>query len=140
MEIDLGLRSRPIRLGHKPRVQRSARLGSDLRATPTDVIAHRRVRQARRIMLVDQPRQNPSRGVALLLRGIQIRTQHLVNRRLERRQPRRHPVRSLTRRRHRRFQRLAHRPPMDPMLLGQRPDRQTLDPMIPPDRRELLHP
>lgn len=40
---------------------------------------------------------------------------------------------------HRRFQRLTHRTPMHPVLVGQRPDRQPLDPMIPADRRELFH-
>ena len=139
VEIDLGLSTRPIRLRDKPHLQRPIRLRSDQRATLTDVITHRRIRQTRRIMLIDQPRQNPSRRVALLLRRVQIRTQHLVNHRLERLQPRRHPRRVPTRRRHRRFQRLAHRPPMHPMPVRQRTDRQPLDPMIPANRRELLH-
>ena len=103
------------------------------------MITHRGIRQARRAVLIDQPGQNPSRCVSLLLRGVQIRTQHVVNRGLERLQPRRHPQRRLPRRRHRRLQRLAHRTAMHTMLVCQRPDRQPLDPMIPADRRELLH-
>jgi hypothetical protein len=38
----------------------------------------------------------------------------------------------LARGRHRRGERLTDRPPMHPMPLGQLPDRQPLDPSIPP--------
>ena len=57
-------------LGHEPHLQRPARLGSDLGATLADMITHRRIRQARCVVLVDQARQNPSRRVPLLLRGV----------------------------------------------------------------------
>lgn len=90
-------------------------------------------------MLIDEPGQNPSRRVSLLLRGVQIRTQHVIDCGPKRLQPRCHPQRRLPRRRHRRLQRLAHRTPVHTMLVCQRADRQPLDPMIPTDRRELLH-
>jgi hypothetical protein len=39
----------------------------------------------------------------------------------------------------RRLQRLTHRAPVHTMPVGQRPNRQPLNPMIAADRRELLH-
>ena len=59
-------------LRHEPQLQRPARLGEDLRATLADIVAHRRIRQARRAVLIDQPGQDPPRGMPLLLRRIQI--------------------------------------------------------------------
>lgn len=139
MEVDLGFSAGPIRLRHEPRLQRPARFRGDLRAPLADMITHRRIRQPGRIVFIDQTRQNPSGGVTLLLRGVQIRAQHLINSGLERLKPRCHPRRNFACRRHRRGQRLTHRAPVHPMLIGQRPDRQPLKPMIPADRRELLH-
>jgi hypothetical protein len=93
-----------------------------------DMIAQRRIRQTHRAMLVDQPSQNPSRSVPLLLGRIQVTAQHLVDRRLERLQPRRAPVLGLARLRNRLLQRLAHCAPMHMMLTRQRPDRQPIHP------------
>ena len=127
-------------LRHISQLQRPARLGEDLRAALADMITHRRIRQSLRAMLIDQPRQNPSRCMALLFGRIQITAQHGVDRRLERLQPWRYPLRSLPRRRDRRLQRLTHRAPMHTVLVGQRPNRQPVDPVIASNRRELLHP
>ncbi len=59
---------------------------------------------------------------------------------LERLQPRRDPLRCFARRRNRRLQRLAHRAPMHAMLVGQRPNRQPVNPVIAANLREQLHP
>jgi hypothetical protein len=140
VKVDLGLGGRRMGLRHVSQLQRPARIGQDLRATLADIITHRRIRQPHRVMLIHQPRQNPSRRVPLLARRIQVTAQHGIDRRLERRQPRRHPHSNLPRRRHGRLQRLAHRAPMHTVLIGQRPNRQSIDPVITPNRRELLHP
>lgn len=65
--------------GTNPCFQRPTRLRRDLRATFPNVVAHRRIRQAVRVMLIDQTCQNLSRGGALLFRDIQIRPQHLID-------------------------------------------------------------
>lgn len=140
VEVDLGLRAGLIGLRHIPQLQGPARISQDLRAAFADMITHRRIRQPLCAMLIDQPGQHSPRSVALLLRCIQIAEQHGVDRRLERLQPRRHPRGGLTLRRHRRGQRLAHRAPMHPVLVSQPPNREPLDPMITPNRLELLHP
>ena len=80
MEVDLGLGAGLIGLGHAPQLQGPAGLGQDLRAALADVITHRRIRQPLCPILIDQPGQHPPRGMALLLRGIQIAAQHLINR------------------------------------------------------------
>jgi len=126
-------------LRHEPHLQRFARLGEDLRAALAYIVTHRRVRQLARAVFIDQPGQHPSRRVPLLLRGIQIRPQHRIDRTLVWLQPRRDPQRGLPRRRHRRLQGLAHRAPMHTMPAGQRPNRQLLNPMIAADRRKQLH-
>lgn len=67
-EVDLGLLTRGVLLGDE-RLHPQATLEVDLRAPHTDVVAHRGIRQAFRGVLLDQPRQDPGRGVALLARG-----------------------------------------------------------------------
>ncbi len=116
VEVDFALSGRLVGLRDIPQLQRPARFSQNLRAPLAQMITHRRVRQRLRAMLIDQPGQDPPRGVALLLRGVQIAAQHLISRRLERLQPRRCPRRRLARRRHRRLERLAHRAPMHPVL------------------------
>jgi hypothetical protein len=59
-------------LRHEAQLQRFTRLSQHLRAALADMIAHRRIRQTHRAMLVDQPSQNPSRSVPLLLGRIQV--------------------------------------------------------------------
>ena len=54
-------------------------------------------------------------------------------------QPRRNPLGHLALRRNRRLQRLAHRATVNVMLIGQRPNRHPVHPMIATNRRELLH-
>jgi hypothetical protein len=140
MEIHLRLGSRLMSLRHVAQFERSARLGEDLWAALADMVTHRGIRQTRRAVFIDQPGMDAPSGMPLLLWSIQIRAQHRIDRRLERLQPRRNPLRGLTRRRDSRGQRLAHRAPVNRMLVGQRPDRQTVNPMISTDHREQLHP
>ena len=139
VEVHLGLGRRRMRLRHAPRLQRPARLSSDLRPPPGHVVAHRRVGQILPALLVYQPGQHPPGGMPLLLRRVQVRPQHAVDRRRKRRQPRRHPGRCLARRRHRAGQCLPHRPPVHVIPVGQLPDRAILDPRITPDLCEQLH-
>jgi hypothetical protein len=140
MEIDLRLGRRLMGLWHISQLQRSARLGEDLWAAIANMVAHSRIRQADRVVLIEQPGPDAPRGMALLLGRIQVTAQHGVDCRLERLQPRCDAPRGLPRWRDRRFQRLAHRAPMHPMSVGQRPNRQPVDPMITTNRRILLHP
>ena len=132
---------RRMGLRHAPHLQRPARLGEDLRAALADMITHRRIRQARRAVLVDQPRQNPSRGVPLLLRRIQIRLRSIAS------------IAALngSSRGATRCGVLRGGGTADsnawrtvrrctPMLVRQRPNRQPLHPMITANRRKLLHP
>ncbi len=139
MEVHLGLGRRRMSLRHAAGLQRPARLSGDLRAAPGDVVAHRRVRQIGRAVLVHQPGQHPPRGMPLLFRRIQVRAQHAVDQVLKRRQPRRVAHRRLARRRNRARQRLPHRPPVHVIPVRQLPDRAAIHPRITPDRREQLH-
>jgi hypothetical protein len=84
MEVHLGLGRRQVRLRHKALLQRPTASAAICGRRFADVITHRRIRQIRRTVLVHQPRQNPSRGVTLLLRRLQIAAQHRVDRRLKR--------------------------------------------------------
>jgi len=140
MEVHLGFGRRQMGLRHKALLQRPARLGGDLRAALTDVIAHRRVRQLARAVLVTQPRKDAPGRVALLLRRVQITAQHRVDRRLERLQPRRGARRCLALRRNRARQRLPHRAPVHVIPVRQLAYRALLDPRIPSDRSEQPHP
>jgi hypothetical protein len=91
-------------------------------------------------VLGDQPLPDPPRGVPLLARHGLIGQQPPVNHLhigIDRRPgPRR--IR-LPRRRHRRTQRLPHRPPVYVMPAGQLPDRVTLGPAVFPDLLEQFH-
>ena len=140
VEVDFALSGRLVGLRDVPQLQRPARFSQNLRAPLADMITHRRIRQPLCAMLIDQAGQDPPRSMTLLLRRIQITAQHGIDRRLERLQPRRYPRSGLAGRRHRRGQRLTHRAPMHPVLVGQPPNREPLDPVITPDRLELLHP
>jgi hypothetical protein len=138
-EVDLGFGAGQVRLRYERLTQLSPGLGEDLRAPFGDVVTHRRIGQPDHVMLVDQPSQHPPSRVTLLLRRVQIRPQHVVDRGLERRQPLRGPRRCLARRRDRARQCLPHRSPMHVMLRSQLADRQTVDPRVASDRREQLH-
>src|SRR6476646_1830604 len=140
MKVHLRLGRRRMGLRHVSQLKGPARLGEDLRAALADMVTHRRIRQAHRVVLIDQPGQDPPRRMALLLGRIQVTAQHGVDRGLERLQPRRDPLRGLARRRNRRFQRLTHGAPVHTVLVGQPPNRQPVDPMIAANRRKLLHP
>ncbi len=78
--------------------------------------------------LVEQPLPDSVRGMPLLARCVQIRPRHLVHRRAQRIRQRCGPGRCLPRRRYRRFQCLAHRPPVHPVPVSQRPNRQAFHP------------
>src|SRR6476660_2680268 len=140
MKVHLRLGRRRMGLRHVSQLKGPARLGEDLRAALADMVTHRRIRQAHRVVLIDQPGQDPPRRMALLLGRIQVTAQHGVDRGLERLQPRRDPLRGLARRRNRRFQRLTHGAPVHTVLVGQPPNRQPVDPMTAANRRKLLHP
>jgi hypothetical protein len=131
--IDLALRAR---VGH----QRHERL--DLADPPprrSDIPIDLTLRDLRAVLL-DKALPDPPRGMPLLARRLQVTLKPLVDQRPIPPQPRRRPSggRPLWRR-HRIGQRMAHRPPMNPMTPRQRPDRQTLPREITPDRLELLH-
>ena len=91
-------------------------------------------------VLGHQPLPHPPSGVTLLARRLPVRQQPAVDHRHPRIQRRPGPRRVLlARRRNRGLQRLPHRAPMHPMPLSQLPDRQLLQPPIPPDLLEQLH-
>jgi hypothetical protein len=140
MKVDLRLGRRRMCLRHISQLQRPAQLSEDLRAALADMITHRRIRQSHRAMFIDQPRQKAPGCMALLFGRIQITAQHAVDRRLERLQPWRDPLRGLPRLRDRRLQRLTHGAPVHTVFVGQRPNRQPVDPVVAANRRKLLHP
>ena len=79
-------------------------------------------------------------AVCRCLRGAsRSSVQHRVDQRRHRVPRGRRPLRHLPRGRHRRRQRLPHRPPVHPVLPGDRPDPHPL-PVILPDHREQSHP
>ena len=127
-------------LWHERLLGRSAGRGPDLRATLRDVVTHRRIRQVAHVVFIDQPGQHPPGGVALLARCGQVDGEHRVDQRLGRVQLRRRTHRGLPFRRDRVLQCLPHRAPMHPVAVGQRPDRETIAPMITTYRLEQLHP
>jgi len=126
-------------LRHERLTNRLAGRGPNLRATFRDVVAHRRVRQVAHLVLIGQPRQHPPRGVALLARRGQVDGQHRVDQRLGRVQLRGRPHRDLPNRRDRVSKCLPDRAPMHAMPVRQRPNRQTITPMITTYRLEQLH-
>jgi hypothetical protein len=106
----------------------------------THIVTHRRLRHVGAV-LVDQPCPDPLRRVTLLARRLEIPRQPTVDQRPVPTQLRRRPTNRRTLPgRQRRDQRLPDRPPMHPMTLGKRPDRQALTITVPPDLLEQLHP
>jgi hypothetical protein len=87
-EVDLGFLDRTVTLQDERLLPRTAGLGRDLRPPASDVVAHRRVRQLTRVVLLNQTLQDPPHRVPLLARRGQIGAQHRVDRRLEPVQPR----------------------------------------------------
>jgi hypothetical protein len=66
VEVDLAFGRLRMGLRHVAVLGRPAGLGGDLRSALAHVVAHRRVRQIARAVLVHQPRQDAPGGVALL--------------------------------------------------------------------------
>jgi len=137
------LRLPPVDLGLSPRVgpERHEHLADIAKLPPplADIPAHLPLGHLRAVLL-DQPLPDPPSRVSLLGRRVTVRLQPGIDHRpqraeLGRRPRRRRPLR----RRHRRLQRLPHRPPVHAMAPRQRPDRQPLPRVIAPDLLELLH-
>jgi len=94
-----------------------------------------------RVVFSDQPLPDPASGMALLLRCVLVRDQPPVDHHHERIDRRPSPRRiRLTRRRHRRLQRLPDGAPMHAVTVSQLTDRQLLQPPISPDLLEQFHP
>ncbi len=134
-EVNFSLRAGQVRLRHADLGPVQAQLGAAAGHMPR----HRHLRHGRAV-LGDQPLPDPPGSMPLLARHILVGHQppvdHLhigIDRRAG---PRRV---GLPRRRHRRLQRLPHRPPVHTMAVGQFPDRDTLDPAVLPDLLEKLH-
>jgi hypothetical protein len=130
-----GLRHEP---GHPGRL-RPLPPGDDLRPPPVHVLAHRRIRHPR-VMLIDQPLEDPLGGMPLLPRRGQVLAQHLIDPPGHRLAHRRGPHRDLTLRRQRRGNRLPHRAAVHVILARQRPDRHPVALPVEADSREQLHP
>jgi hypothetical protein len=92
-----------------------------------------------RAVLISQPLEDPPGGMALLARRGQVLPQHLIDPPGHRLPDRRGPRRDLTIRRHRRRDRLPHRPAVHVILPRQRPDRHLIALPVETDRREQLH-
>ena len=138
-EVDLGLNPWQVLLrDHRDR-RDLAVLDRDLRTATTHVVPDRRVRHLR-LEFVEKTGVDPPGGVALLARRVQVSDKHRVDRGGVRAEFRRGPIRGLSRRRVRGCQGLPHRPPVHPVKAREFPDRVLLDPGIPTDRREQLHP
>jgi hypothetical protein len=93
-----------------------------------------------RIVLISQPLEDPPGGMPLLARRGQVLPQHLIDPPGHRLPDRRGPRPDLTIRRHRRRDRLPHRPAVHVILPRQRPDRHLIALPVEADRREQLHP
>lgn len=106
-EVDLGLDPGPIRLRDERVARPPAGLRPDLTPPVSHVTPDHLVRHLIGAILTDQPIEDPSRGVPLLARRVQIRPQHLIDHRLERIQPSRPRLHLLARLGPRRHQRLA---------------------------------
>ena len=133
--VDLALHPRRVQLRHE-------RL-TDLpeRHTALAHVAADLALRDLRAMLSDQALPHPPRRVTLLARRIAIGHQPRIDHAAVRTELRRRPLhRRALDRRHRRQQRLPHRPAMHPVALGQRPDRQPLAIAIAPDLLERFHP
>jgi len=134
-EVDLGLRAGLMGL-------RDAHLNLhqvELDPAAGHVPGHGHLRQCGAV-LGHQPLPHPPGGVPLLSMRVLVRNQPSVDHtgpRVGRRPGPRYVL--LTRWRQRRRQRLSHRPPVDPMSLGQLPNRQGLNAAVAPDLLEQLH-
>ena len=135
-EVDLRFGPRLVALRHHHLGPVQAQLGPP----PRDIPRHSHLGQHRAV-LGDQPLPDPPGRVPLLPRQLLISDQPAIDHLRPRIDRRPGPARiRLPRRRQRAGQRLAHRPPVHLMPLRQRPDRQPLNPAIPPDHLEDLHP
>ena len=92
-----------------------------------------------RVVLISQPLEDPPGGMPLLARRGQVLPQHLIDPPGHRLPDRRGPLRDLAIRRHRRRDRLPHRPAVHVILPRQRPDRHLIALPVEADRREQLH-
>jgi hypothetical protein len=90
-------------------------------------------------MLIGQPLEHPPGSMPLLTRRGQVLGQHLIDPPRHRLADRRSPHRDLAIRRHRRGDRLPHRPAVHVILPRQRPDRHPVPLPVEADRREQLH-
>ena len=92
-----------------------------------------------RAVLTGQPLEDPPGGMPLLTRRGQVLPQHLIDPPGHRLPHRRGPHRDPAIRRHRRADRLPHRPAVHVILPRQRPDRHAVPLPVKADRREQLH-
>ena len=132
--IDLGLHARLTHLRHE-RLNTLAPLPS----TTVNIFPDRSFSDISSV-LITQALPDPLRGMTLLARRITIPIKPTIDQLSIRTQLRcRATSRLALDRRQRRDQRLAHRPAMNAISLGQRPDRQALPIPVPPDLLERLH-
>jgi len=134
-EVDLGLLTRAVHLRHR----HTADPTTQLAAQPGDVLAHRRLAKLGAV-LGHQPLPDPMGGMPLLCRQPLVGGHPRLDQRPPPIQHRAASLGHLPLGRHRARQRLAHRAPVHPMLLGQRPDAHALQPGVTADTLEQLHP
>ena len=133
--VDLRLRRRLVAERHERLVDELAQLAPAL----AHVAAHLALGRLDAV-LVTQPLPHPPRGVALLARRLAIARKPVVDQRPVGPQLRRRAVfRALARRRQRRLERLAHRPPVHTVAARQLVDRDALPITVPADLLEQLH-
>jgi hypothetical protein len=134
-EVNLSLRAGQVRLRHADLGPVQAEVG----AAAGHIPRHRHLRQ-RRAMLGGQPLPDPPGRMPLLARHVLVGQQPAINHLRIRVDRRPRPLRiGLPRRRHRRVQRLPHRPPVHMVPAGQLPDRGTPGPAVFPDLLEQFH-
>ena len=138
-EVDLGLGPRLLQLRHEPfqGLRRALLPRLDLRPAPGNVPRDVLIRRVH-VMLIGQPGPDPPPGMPLLARRVQVLGQHRIDQRRHLIPHRRRPLGHLPRLRHRRRQRLVHRPPVHPVLPRDRPDPHP-GPAVLPDQREQSH-
>jgi hypothetical protein len=137
-EVDLSLIARAVGLQHERLRRPSTLLDPDLRTAKEDVVPHHRVGHALRVVLVQQPVEDPFDGMPLLARRIQVHPQDLVDRQLERVKTRAPRRRLLPRRRPHRLQCQRDRLAAHPVLGRQSPAGQPFDLCVTADRRIQL--
>jgi len=138
-EVDLRLHARGVLLRDE-HLDPPPSLHLDDSPTQPHPVPHRRVRQPDRTVFLHQSGMDPPGGVPLLPRRRQIRLQHLVDGRLVRVQPGRRPHGCLPRWGPRVHQGGADRSTVHPMPSRELTDRQPLDPLVPANSSEQLHP